>query len=197
MSFKEDGYVHIKQVLPIEICKLVTQYALFERMNDVNGKYLECATQQVPNTHAVYSDSLMESFLVLLKPLVEEHSELSLIPTYSYYRIYKPGDILDPHKDRPSCEISMTLTLDYMYSGVDEDYKWPLIMNNKSIVIESGDAVLYRGCVHEHERKKLDVGENSFHVQVFLHYVDANGPYAEQYKYDGRPSIGIKKENIR
>ena len=197
MSFKEDGYVLIKNVLSNEFCKLATQYALFEQMNDIHGKHLEGEYAQIPGTHSVYSDSLMETFLLYLTPIAEKHSELKLIPTYSYYRIYKPGDILRPHKDRPSCEISMTLTLDYHYSDVNEDYKWPLIMNNKSIVIESGDAVLYRGCVHEHERKKLDVGENSFHVQVFLHYVDANGPYAEEYKYDGRPSIGIKKENIR
>ena len=197
MSFKENGYVLIKNVLSSEFCKLATQYALFERMNDVNDKHLECVTGQIPGTHSVYSDSLMETFLLFLKPVAEKHSDLSLIPTYSYYRIYKPGDILHPHKDRPSCEISMTLTLDYYYYDVDKDYKWPLIMNNKSIVIESGDAVLYRGCDHEHERKKLDAGENSFHVQVFLHYVDANGPYAQQYKYDGRPTIGIKKENIR
>jgi len=197
MSFKEDGYVLIKNVLSNEFCKVATQYTLFEQMNDVHGKHLEGESDQIPGTHSVYSDSLMETFLLYLKPIAEKHSELKLIPTYSYYRIYKPGDILHPHKDRPSCEISMTLTLYYRYFDVDEDYRWPLIMNNKPIVIESGDAVLYRGCDHEHERKKLDVGKNSFHVQVFLHYVDANGPYAEQYKYDGRPIIGIKRENIR
>jgi hypothetical protein len=197
MSFKENGYVLIKNVLSHEFCQLATQYAFFEQMNDVDHKHLEDANNQIPGTHAVYSDSLMESFLRFLQPVAEKHSELELIPTYSYYRIYKPGDILHPHKDRPSCEISMTLTLDYYYSGVDEDYKWPLIMNNKSIVMGAGDAVLYRGCDNEHERKKLDVGEGSFHVQVFLHYVDANGPFAEKYKYDGRPTIGIKKENIR
>jgi len=193
MSFKENGYVHIKNVLPNDYCILATQYTLFEQMNDVNGKNLEGVTDQVPGTHSVYSDSLMESFLRFLQPVAEKHSELELIPTYSYYRIYKSGDILRPHRDRPSCEISMTLTLDYYYTDVDKDYKWPLIMNNKPIVIDSGDAVLYRGCDNEHERKKLDVGEESFHVQVFLHYVDANGPYAEEYKFDGRPNIGIKK----
>ena len=194
MSFKENGYVHIKNVLPNDYCRLATQYTLFEQMNDVNGKNLEGVTDQVPGTHSVYSDSLMESFLRFLQPVAEKHSELELIPTYSYYRIYKSGDILRPHRDRPSCEISMTLTLDYYYTDVDKDYKWPLIMNNKPIVIDSGDAVLYRGCDNEHERKKLDVGEDSFHVQVFLHYVDANGPYAEEYKFDGRPNIGIKNK---
>ena len=135
MTFKENGYILIENVLSNDFCKLATQYALFEQMNDVGGKNLEGATAQVPGTHSVYSDSLMESFLQFLKPVAEKHSELELIPTYSYYRIYKPGDVLRPHKDRPSCEISMTLTLDYYYTGVDDDYKWPLIMNNKSVVM--------------------------------------------------------------
>jgi hypothetical protein len=44
-----------------------------------------------------------------------------------------------------------------------------------------------------HGREPLDAGDGSYQIQVFLHYVDANGPYAEKYKYDGRSNIGIKK----
>ena len=36
---------------------------------------------------------------------------LELIPTYSYSRAYKKGDILRRHKDRPSCEIIRLLNL--------------------------------------------------------------------------------------
>jgi hypothetical protein len=197
MSFKENGYVLIKNVLSNEICKLATQYALFEQMNDVDGKHLEGATEQVPGTHSVYSDSLMESFLLFLKPVAEKHSELNLIPTYSYYRIYKPGDILVPHTDRPSCEITMSITLGFRYNSVSENYKWPIFVENNPIIIEEGDAFLYKGCEKKHWRDALKVDKKSYHVQLFLHYVDANGPYAKEYKYDGRPTIGIKKENIR
>jgi hypothetical protein len=39
---------------------------------------------------------------------MEKHTKLKLIPTYSYARIYKKGDVLHRHKDRFSCEISTT-----------------------------------------------------------------------------------------
>ena len=42
---------------------------------------------------------------------MEKKTGLSLVPTYSYTRIYNKGNILKKHKDRPSCEISTTLHL--------------------------------------------------------------------------------------
>jgi hypothetical protein len=47
----------------------------------------------------------METLLQRMKPVMEEATNLKLIETYSYARIYKKGDILHRHKDRPSCEI--------------------------------------------------------------------------------------------
>jgi hypothetical protein len=35
----------------------------------------------------------------------------------------------------------------------------------------------------EHGRDRFDVGENSWQIAVFLHYVDADGPYKD-FKYD-------------
>ena len=42
-------------------------------------------------------------------PVMQKKQDYNLIPTYSYARIYKNGDELKRHKDRPSCEISTTL----------------------------------------------------------------------------------------
>ena len=53
-------------------------------------------------------------------PLIEKHSGRKLLPTYSYMRIYKKGDVLADHRDRESCEISATLNL----SGE----KWPIFL---------------------------------------------------------------------
>ena len=191
MTFEEHGYMHIKNVLSKDVCDIATQYALFERMNDVSGKYKDPAKGDVPYTHSVGYDCLMESILLFLKPTVEKYSGLKLIPTRSYYRIYKPNDVLNFHYDRPMCEISMTVTLGYKYYDVDKSYKWPIFIDNIPLTAEPGDAILYKGCEKKHGRKSLEVGKNSYHVQLFLHYVVENGPYAE-YKFDNRPNIGIK-----
>ena len=42
---------------------------------------------------------------------MQKKTGLKLVPTYSYTRLYRKGNILQRHKDRPSCEISTTLNL--------------------------------------------------------------------------------------
>ena len=67
-------------------------------------------------------------------------------------------------------------------------------MGGKPSVQDAGDLVIYRGCDVNHWREKLQHSENSWHLQGFFHYVDANGPYAE-YMYDRRPMIGALPES--
>ena len=49
-----------------------------------------------------------------------------------------------------------------------------------------GDAVVYKGCELYHWREKYIEGQ--WQAQVFLHYVDANGPHAQE-KYDRRNKL--------
>jgi hypothetical protein len=57
-----------------------------------------------------------------------------------------------------------------------------------------GDAVLYRGCDKWHWREPYKEGK--WQAQVFLHYVDQNGPHAE-WKYDERESLGMSKNQTK
>jgi PKHD-type hydroxylase len=58
------------------------------------------------------------------------------------------------------------------------------------IIMEVGDAVVYRGMEKQHWREKYTEGK--WQAQVFLHYVDQDGPHAE-WKYDKRSALGISK----
>lgn len=192
-SFNRDGYVKVDNMLDKDMCKICTQYALFRKMTAFSP---ESENAQIPGTHSEYSDPLMESLLIYLKPIVEKNTGLKLIPTYSYYRVYKPGDTLKIHTDRESCEISQTLTLGYRYNNTDPEYKWGMYIIKddvkKYLPCESGEAIIYKGIEKEHGRDMFNAGEYSYHVQVFLHYIDANGPYANMFKYDKREMLGIK-----
>ena len=92
------------------------------------------------------------------------------------------------HTDRPSCEISISLCL-----GYEAEHAWPLLLElrsgTSSIELEPGDALFYRGIEVSHWRQPMK-GERA--VQVFLHYVDQTGPYAE-LKYDKRNGIPFAK----
>ena len=56
---------------------------------------------------------------------------LKLVPTYAYCRLYKNGNILRRHKDRPSCEISTTIHL----GGTP----WPIFMDDTEVLLEVVD----------------------------------------------------------
>jgi hypothetical protein len=133
-----------------------------------------------------YADTVMEHVLARLRPSVEAASGLALDPTYSYLRLYRSGDALAAHRDRPACEISLSLNL-----GQEPAAAWPLWFRAASgphaVTLRPGDAVLYRGTTVEHWREPY-TGMRT--AQVFLHYVDRNGPHAE-WKYDKRDDLAM------
>jgi len=143
---------------------------------------------QFSNTYSCYADFVMETLLLKLLPIVEKHTNLKLVPTYSYTRLYKTGDELKRHKDRPSCEVSITLNL-----GGDN---WDIFLepsgktNQKGIAVslEVGDLLIYKGCELEHWREKF---KGKICGQVFLHYNDINGSFKDKNKYDGRLGLGM------
>lgn len=184
-QFKEKGYTVVRKAVSKELVDFITQYALFDEMQDFNPDL-----NQVVGAHAKYADPAMETLLLTLQPLIEEATGVTVYPTYSFYRVYRPGDELVIHKDRPSCEISITISLGYDYQG--KDYSWPIFVDGTPCSLEPGDLVCYRGVDLDHWREPFVAPDNSWHVQAFLHYVDINGPYSD-YKFDKRESVGVKK----
>lgn len=188
-EFNKKGYTLIKNALNPELRDVITQYALFDEMQDFTPDEV-----QVPAAHSKYADPAMEAMLLHLHPLIEKETGLNLYPTYSFYRVYRNGDILHPHKDRQSCEISITVCFNYSYDN--SEYTWPIVIEENEINMEPGDIVIYRGCDLEHSRDIFLPPNNDWHVQAFLHYVDADGPYSN-FKYDKRDSIGIIKNSTK
>ena len=123
---------------------------------------------------AWYHDSLMTALLDIKLPIVEKESNLKLFPTYAYWRYYIFGGSLVEHKDRPACEISIT-------ACIKKYDNWPIIIEKTPFELNEGDAVLYAGCDQKHSRPGIYKGEGM--AQVFLHYVNQNGPNKD-YAYD-------------
>jgi hypothetical protein len=145
--------------------------------------------EQVPNTPAGYGDTAFDGLLEYLRPRVEHRSGHKLLPTYSYFRLYKRGDQLKRHRDRPACEISVSLNI-----GQTPSAPWPLYVEGQTVPfgasLAPGDALLYRGIDCFHWREPY-LGSRL--VQVFLHYVDCDGPHADQ-KFDRRKTLMRPKE---
>ena len=214
--FKEKKYTVIRKAISYELANFGYNYLLLKReaVKEMRGhNYISKFTPgfgnwedaQIPNTFSCYSDFFMETLMMKVLPVMQQHTEMNLIPTYSYTRIYKEGDILHRHKDRPSCEISTTLHLG--------GNSWPIFLdptgaNNIlsgsetttivkpnapkgiSIDLKVGDMLVYSGFELEHWREPFE-GNNC--AQVFLHYNNIDGPFGIQNKFDKRPLLGIPK----
>jgi hypothetical protein len=191
--FKEQKYLTFKGLVPLNLCKVITKYALLKEQHEFEPDLGPHA--QVENAHAVYGDTLMETMLYFLHSHMEQNTGLSLCPTYSYYRVYRPGMLLAKHLDRPSCEISTTICFGFDYKEVDQSYRWGMYVGDKTLVLQdAGDLIVYRGCEVEHWREPFNAGLNSYQVQAFFHYIDKNSNFYPEYAYDRRPSLGYKNK---
>ena len=209
MAFNK--YQVIKGALNYELANFIFNYFLLKRdavdwmyKNNVtydNGMLGTWGDSQVPNTYSHYADQVMETLLVKMLPVMAKETGLNLVPTYSYARIYKKGDILRRHKDRPSCEISTTLNLGgdpwpIFIDGTGSDnvideYKnihKPNAPKGTKVLLDVGDMLVYSGCDLEHWREPF---EGNVCGQVFLHYNHVNGPFAENNRFDKRPMLGL------
>jgi hypothetical protein len=204
-------YQVIKKALSYELANFIFNYFLLKRdavefmytrnlhsQSPILGTWTD---QQVPNTYSCYGDFVMETLLMKMLPVMKKETGLDLIPTYSYSRAYKRGDILRRHKDRPSCEISTTLNLGgdswpifidgTGANSVIDEYKQihkPNAPKGTKVVLDVGDMLVYSGCELEHWREPF---EGNICGQVFLHYNHVNGPFANKNKFDGRPKLGL------
>ena len=134
------------------------------------------------------------------------HSEIRLIleqvigrklyNTYYYDRFYFPGQPLIKHTDRPACEISVTIHI-----GTNIKESWPIWIKtpdtfedntmktliasgeNRSVHLEAGDGMIYKGCERPHWRdpmpglleSKINKDESLYYHQIFFHYVLQDG----------------------
>ena len=198
-SFTNDNYVIVREAISKKVADITFKYFINKRrvadyffQNNINihstlwGDYND---HQAPNTYCVYGDLIMDTHLDICLPIVEQHTGKKILPTYSYARLYKKGDVLVRHKDRFSCEISTTLNLGgdrwAIYIEPDENSK-PV-----EIILQPGDMLIYKGSLCDHWR---DVFEGQICAQVFLHYNNKETLDSKNNLYDGRAMLGLPKD---
>ena len=214
MSFKKNKYQVLRNAISKDLAAFCYKYLQISAEADhwmLNNGITHAGNKlignfndkQVPNSYAKYSDRVMETLLVDTIKVMQKKTGLKLVPTYSYCRLYRTGNILKRHKDRPSCEISTTLNL-----GGDP---WPILIDptgsdnvideyknihkpgapkGVEVNLKPGDMLIYSGCELEHWREPF---QGKLCGQVFLHYNHADGRFAKTNLYDKRPMLGIPK----
>ena len=205
-KFDKDGYLFI----PNAIIDPLNLYC--PPLTDTDGKRLvgtqnyirdnkivyEPVESQVNGSMSRYNHPSYRPAHRLILKLIENILEIDLLPTYYFDRFYYEGQELSRHKDRPSCEISATVQISTNREGA-----WPIWFQlpdntEKSVSMKDGDMVIYKGYDIEHWREPLQSkygrmnkffnklkkkADDTYHHQIFLHYVNAQGPYVH-FAYD-------------
>ncbi|HEX8125096.1 MAG TPA: hypothetical protein VF548_05890 [Allosphingosinicella sp.] len=205
-SYAEDGYALIRDLIGPGIAK-----AFLHRLaRDLGRTALplrgEDARPDVLNRPAlnVFGPDYapMQFFLWGLTPLIGRLVGRELLPTYDYFRVYRAGDVCRVHSDREACEHSLSLTL-----GYSDGKAWDLEIGSRvlpgprtfvtddfadeahaSVAMAAGDAVLYRGVHRRHGRTTPN--PNRWSAHLFLHWVEADGPYRDQAFQGAEPMSG-------
>lgn len=198
MSFNTDKYQVIKNAISKELTEFIFNYFIIKRdavkfmyENNIVRETEILGTwknKQVPDVYANYADFAMETLLIKIIPIIKKEINIDLIPTYSYARIYEKGSILHRHKDRPSCEISITLNLGGDPWSIFIDPTGNNNLKGIEINLSPGDMLIYSGCELEHWREQF---KGDICVQVFLHYNSINGEFGKSNLYDKRPLLGL------
>lgn len=142
------------------------------------------------------------TFLWGLTPRIEAEVGRTLLPTYSYFRLYRQGDRCRVHADRRACEHSLSLTLAYSdalpwtlsvadepsdpsaATSIDEGFG---AAPRQDYAMRAGDAVLYRGIDHRHGR--VEPNPNRWSAHLFMHWVERDGAHRD-CAFDGKPTTG-------
>jgi len=148
---------------------------------------------QVSGSLARYNIPCYKQLHFLIRKQIEKVLGMDLLPTYYYDRFYYVGQELKRHNDRCACEVSVTLQI----SSNHPENPWPIWFERPDgsetyLLINDGDAVVYKGCERDHWRDPLPsrynrihklwrkikrISDDTYHHQIFFHYVDANGPF--------------------
>jgi hypothetical protein len=187
-SFESAGFVKVEEFFDLPTISLVSEY--FE--NKIARGEIDIVPQSSPAFDSTgigyYADPLAEVLLKKATPFVSETVGEKVTPTYSFFRVYRPGEKLAKHTDRKSCEVSVTINI----ASTGAENKIHMHAPNgaeASFLLSPGDAVIYKGCEVEHWREPLEEGQ--LVVQFMLHYVKERGAHAS-FILDKRPRLGAK-----
>ena len=205
-KFDKDGYLFVPNAIsdPINLyCPPLTDKdgkRLVGTQNYVRDNKIvyEPIESQVNGSMSRYNHPSYRPAHRLILKLIENILEMDLLPTYYFDRFYYEGQKLSRHLDRPSCEISATVQISTNREGA-----WPIWFQlpdntENSVSMKDGDMVIYKGYEREHWREPLQSKygrinkflnklqkkvDDTYHHQIFFHYINAQGPYVH-FAYD-------------
>lgn len=204
-DYYRDGYAHLQGLMSRPVVhEIVAQLSASLKESEVPlSAFMREGMMLKRPALEVYAQQYkpMLTFLYGLTPIMNELTKKELLPTYSYFRVYREGDVCWVHSDRFACEHSLSLTLSY-----SDNKPWSFEIGRErlkqtrpvettfkddepfsAVNMEVGDAILYQGVTYRHGR--VQPNPNQWSAHMFLHWVDSTGPYRNE-AFDKKITFG-------
>lgn len=119
-----------------------------------------------------YSDYLTMLYHSKITKTISEKINKKIIPSFCFTRYYYEDSVLNFHKDRPECEI----TVSHCHYGEP----WKIYVEDDEYITQTGVSICYQGIDRSHGRiQKL----KNKSLYSFFHWVEFDGNY-ENHKFD-------------
>jgi hypothetical protein len=174
-QFRRLGYVRLQGLIhPFHLGALRAYYRQLVRDGG-----LRLGDAQTARRYFAHNERIACFFHHQLSAVAGDIVGAPIQPSYVYVASYQPGARLLKHTDRPQCEYSISMCIDFTPEPVGRT-PWPLCLETKQGTVKVsqaiGDALLYRGPDLPHYRTPLAQDRTS--TSIFFHYVhrDFAGP---------------------
>jgi hypothetical protein len=200
-EFEKNGFLVVRNIWDPKDLQEEIDYDTGHFQFNQFGKFSKTKECQVPGSRARHSYPPYKFYHSQIRKKIEKIIGNELFNTYYYDRVYYAGQELVKHMDRDVCEISATFQIGtnskkpwtiWIKTPDIYDENKNIIKKGKevSICLNDGDAVIYKGCERPHWREPLksrygrlervirklqNKKDDTYHHQVFFHYVLADG----------------------
>jgi hypothetical protein len=157
--------------IPIGKIKNLLDYVDLKKANEVCQEYLKKDDPKIEDNFQFYRKGIHNPYFFkdIHKSLEEVASSFFKRPvkkSYCFLSLYKENGFCPAHYDRPQCEYTLDLAIDFKVNK-----PWPIYVKNLPYESDKNDALCFSGTNHFHYRKRK-LEKDEYYYLVFFHFVD-------------------------
>lgn len=169
--FEREGFAVLDNLLPSEHVEEMGRY--FQAL--ATQGFLTCSEDRGTRRYIAHNDPVAHFWHGQLNERVSQLAGRRTKPSYSFVSVYLAGGDLFWHTDRPPCEYTLTLLLDYAPLDAEGRSPWALKLTGRDGTVHSlhqgiGEALIFKGRELRHGRDMLPEGHRS--ASLLFHFVD-------------------------
>ncbi|MBL0162103.1 MAG: hypothetical protein IPP82_00265 [Xanthomonadales bacterium] len=169
--FEREGFAILENLLPTEHVEELDRY--FQALAEQG--FLSSDEVRGARRHFAHNHPVANFWHAQLNERVSQLAGRRTKPSYSFVSLYIAGGDLCWHTDRPPCEYTITLLLDYAPLAADGRSSWALKVKGRDGTIHTlhqrvGEALIFRGRELTHGRDVLPDGHRS--ASLLFHFVN-------------------------